>query len=57
MYLSAKAGARRGEICAVLRSRIGWEAETLLISRTIVKLAGAGTGQGAGAKPSDPPGP
>jgi integrase len=39
-YLAATTGARRGEICAIRRSRIDWNEQTLLISRTIVKHNG-----------------
>jgi integrase len=40
LYIAASTGARRGEICAIRRSRINWDERSLLISRTIFKEKG-----------------
>jgi integrase len=40
LHLAATTGARRGEICAIRRSRIDWESGSLLISKTIFKHKG-----------------
>ena len=40
LYFSATTGVRRGEICAIRRSRIDWERSTVTISRSIVKQDG-----------------
>lgn len=40
IYFAATTGARRGEICALRRSRVDWGAGTVLIDRAIVKQAG-----------------
>ncbi len=40
MYLAATTGARRGEICALRRSRVDFDQRAVLISRNIVKQDG-----------------
>lgn len=40
IYFAATTGARRGEVCAIRRSRIDWEAGAVTISRSIVKRDG-----------------
>ena len=40
LHLAVTTGARRGELCALKWERIGWEAQTLTISRSIVEVQG-----------------
>jgi integrase len=40
IYLAATTGARRGEICALRKSRVDWDGGAILIDRNIVKQAG-----------------
>ena len=40
LHLAVTTGARRGELCALRWERIDWKARTLIISRSVVEVAG-----------------